>query len=87
MPEKDSGSLSSARRHQLLLTYRRDQAYGGIGQGGPYDAERMVRIGRPGVERPIRQEDQKQIVSRINPDLGPGKAGMTVRRIADESTE
>jgi hypothetical protein len=47
----------------------------------------MVRIPRPGVERPVRQEDQEQVVSRINPDLGPRKAGMTVRRFTDESTK
>ena len=87
VPEKDNRSLRSAGRHQLLLTYPGDQAYGGIRQGGPDRSEGMVRVGCPGVERPVGQEDEEQVVSRVDPDLGAGKAGVAVRGVADEGTE
>src|SRR4051812_25688847 len=62
-----------------------DQADCRIGQLRPDGSETVAGISDPGIESPVGEEDEEQVVCRIYPDLCAGEAGMAIRRLADES--
>src|SRR3954470_14174577 len=63
-----------------------DQADGRIGQLGPDRAETVGGISDSGVEGPVGEEDEEQVVCWVYPDLCAGEASMAVCRLTDEGT-
>src|SRR4051794_39339390 len=77
----------SAASHQLLLTGVGNQANGGVRQVGAHITQPVHGITDPRIEGAIGQEHQEQVSRGIDPELGAGEAGMSVRGIADEPAE
>src|SRR6185436_12513228 len=75
---QDNASDGSALGHQILLAGMGNQADGRIGELCPDRPEAVSGISDPWVEGPVGEEDQKEIVCGVNPDLGAGEASMAI---------
>src|ERR1043166_3083867 len=75
---------SSAFRDQLLVARVRHQPDGRIRKLGSHQLETVLRARDLGVEASVGEKHQKEIASRVDPELGSGKAGVSVRRVADQ---
>ena len=65
----------------------RHQADRRVGQVGPDRLEPLEGVAGLGIERPVGEEHQEEIVGRVDPQLGAGEAGVPVGRLADQCPE